>query len=357
MMQAAESADVPPLVSIGMPVFNGEKLIREAIDSVLAQDGVTLEVVISDNASTDGTRAICEEYVRRDARVRYHRNPENLGLSGNLMTAAALARGRYFTWLAHDDSLGGSDYLAALTGFLETHPDVVLCGSAMRVFDDEDPGRTTDRVLDAIRPDRDWREARLEFFRWPQPESHWVLYGVYRREALLQVPLQGRTHRGMPVAMDVEYPILARLCGYGRIVALPQVLRNSRSVADSTACREVERFSRLDYLCLALKMKLTLLAVAARMALPAREKLRLLMVTIGNFGRAPLGQRPRFTRALKDLRREVAMLRGVCDERLDIIRRLEGQLEKQRTLIDSLDRQHGATQASDALLESRSPPE
>jgi len=328
-----------PLVSVGIPVRNGERFIREAVQSVLEQAGVRLELVISDNASTDATQAVCEELARQDPRIRYHRNHEDLGLSGNFRQVAALAQGAYFTWLAHDDRLGVPDYLAAIVGFMEEHRDVVLCGSTMRAFDEESPQDARDRVLDALRPERDWRAARSELFRWPQPESHWVLYGVYRRDVLLQLPLDGRTHRGRPVAMDVEYPILATLCRYGRIVALPGVVRHSRSVASSAACREMERFTALDYFWLALRMKLALVAIAVRTPLPPGEKLALLATVLGNFGRAHLGQRPRFTQALRSLRREAAVLRAACDERLQLIERLDRDLRAQRELVEALRRQ------------------
>jgi hypothetical protein len=298
--------------------------------------------VICDNASTDATAAIGAELARRDPRVRYERNPIDLGLSGNFARTLALSRGAYFTWLAHDDRLGPG-YLAAIVRFLERNPDVVLCGSTMRVFEEDSPEECRDRVLASLDPARDWREVRRELFSWPQPESHWVLYGVYRREALLRVPLGGRSLRGIPVAMDVEYPILATLCRYGRIVAIPAVVRYSRSVASSTACREMERFSVADYARLALGMKLALAGIALRTPLPSREKLALLATVCGNFLRAPLGQRPRFTQVLRHLRREAAALRAAGEERLRVVAQLDSELQAQRALVDRLRAQIAAT--------------
>lgn len=92
-----------PKVSIGMPVYNGEKSIREALDSLLAQTFTDFELIISDNASTDGTEAICREYVERDPRIRYVRQSENRGPIANFQFVLEEAVGEYFMWAAHDD--------------------------------------------------------------------------------------------------------------------------------------------------------------------------------------------------------------------------------------------------------------
>ena len=94
-----------PLVSIGLPVRNGAGTVGRAIRSVLEQDHARLEVVISDNASDDGTEAICRELARSDERVRYIRQPENIGLLPNFYAVLHQARGSYFKWMGDDDWL------------------------------------------------------------------------------------------------------------------------------------------------------------------------------------------------------------------------------------------------------------
>jgi len=91
------------LVSIGMPVFNGGKHIRDALDSLLAQTYRNFELIISDNSSTDETEQICREYEEIDFRIRYIRQPENLGATENFQFVLARAKGEYFMWAAHDD--------------------------------------------------------------------------------------------------------------------------------------------------------------------------------------------------------------------------------------------------------------
>jgi glycosyltransferase involved in cell wall biosynthesis len=92
-----------PLVSIGMPVYNGEKYIRDAIDSILAQSFRNFELIISDNFSTDSTQKICETYLKKDTRIKYIKQPKNLGASSNFKFVLKKAVGEFFMWAAHDD--------------------------------------------------------------------------------------------------------------------------------------------------------------------------------------------------------------------------------------------------------------
>src|SRR5215510_9331072 len=92
-----------PLVSVGIPVYNGEPFIREALSSILAQTYSNLEIIISDNASTDGTAAICQEYAARDQRIRYYRNALNTNVNENYRRVLKLSSGDYFIWAAADD--------------------------------------------------------------------------------------------------------------------------------------------------------------------------------------------------------------------------------------------------------------
>jgi len=118
-------SDRKPMVSLGVPVYNGQDYVRQALDSVLAQDFEDFEVLICDNASTDGTEEICREVAGADPRVRYHRNPSNLGISGNYRRTFELSSGRYFKWTVHDDLLAPS-YVGACVQLLEQDSDRVV---------------------------------------------------------------------------------------------------------------------------------------------------------------------------------------------------------------------------------------
>src|SRR5580698_5675373 len=85
-----------PVVTIGMPVYNGARYLEEALRSILNQTYRDCELLISDNASTDATESICRRYAAEDGRVRYLRNERNLGAAANYNRVIHLASGRYF---------------------------------------------------------------------------------------------------------------------------------------------------------------------------------------------------------------------------------------------------------------------
>jgi len=116
-----------PRVSIGLPVYNGERYLAQALDSILAQEYGDFELIISDNASTDATRDICETYVRQDPRVTYSRLPENLGAARNYNRVFHMSTGDFFKWAAHDDRLHPAFLSRCVDAFqeFETPPGVI----------------------------------------------------------------------------------------------------------------------------------------------------------------------------------------------------------------------------------------
>lgn len=115
-----------PLITIGLPVYNGENFIDEAIRSIVAQTYTNFELIISDNASTDETETICRALAAQDPRIQYHRAAENRGAAWNYNRVVELAKGKYFRWLAHDDALEPST-LEKSVEILEERSEVVLC--------------------------------------------------------------------------------------------------------------------------------------------------------------------------------------------------------------------------------------
>ena len=105
-----------PRVSIGLPVYNGELFLENALDSILSQTYSDFELIISDNASDDKTEEICRSYAARDKRVRYSRNAHNLGAAPNYNRVYHLARGRYFKWASHDDVLAPEFLISLFLG-------------------------------------------------------------------------------------------------------------------------------------------------------------------------------------------------------------------------------------------------
>ncbi len=117
-----------PRLTVGLPVYNGEKYVAESLEALLGQSFTDFELIISDNASTDSTGDICRRYERQDSRVRYFRQPRNLGLAGNVNFVIGQARGELYKEASHDD-LYARDLLESCVDALDKYPDVVLAHS------------------------------------------------------------------------------------------------------------------------------------------------------------------------------------------------------------------------------------
>lgn len=149
-----------PAVSIGMPVYNGAQYIREALDSLLAQTFTDFELIISDNASTDATQSICEEYARRDPRVSYVRQAENKGAVANFRFVLDRARADLFMWAAYDD-LWAPNYLMDAAALL------------------------ADKTIDFVFPTFELRSIRLGIAKKCEPENFKFIELLDRRSRIL----------------------------------------------------------------------------------------------------------------------------------------------------------------------------
>ncbi len=124
-----------PYVSIGLPVYDGERFLAETLDSLLAQTFEDLELIISDNASTDRTQEICKDYLAKDRRIRYYRNDQNLGAARNYNRVFELSTGKYFKWAAHDD-LCASALTERCVEVLDSEPSAVMCYARTIIIDE-----------------------------------------------------------------------------------------------------------------------------------------------------------------------------------------------------------------------------
>ena len=113
-----------PIVSIGLPVYNGEDFLKYALDSLLSQTFRDFELIISDNASTDNTPKICQEYVLRDKRIRYIRQNNNMGALWNFNFVLKQSNKEYFIWVSSDDKLH-PEFLEKNIDILEKNKNVV----------------------------------------------------------------------------------------------------------------------------------------------------------------------------------------------------------------------------------------
>jgi len=202
-----------PLVSIGLPVYNGERFLAEAVESLLHQTYRNIELIISDNASTDSTPDICRRYAAADGRVRYSRVPENIGGVPNANRVFTLASGTYYM-LAADDDVWQPSYVERCVQYLEQDPGAVLVCSEMAIIDEN--GAITRRVEfprtgASERPAERLREFTNIFTIMD------ASYGVTRADTMRQTPL-------FVIHPGHDRILLAEMALRGRILRIPEFL-------------------------------------------------------------------------------------------------------------------------------------
>lgn len=185
-----------PRVSIGVPVYNGATLIRECLECLAGQTYGDFEVLISDNASTDGTSEICAEFAERDKRFRHVRHETTSDALSNFLYVQANTDGELFLWRAFDD-LSSPDYFAGLVSVMESRPSAGLAVARVR---QDFGGRKPDRIVAYPADDNGGRLRRIltQMFR---AEACWI-YGLWRREAIENTLSASRSKFADPWAAD-----------------------------------------------------------------------------------------------------------------------------------------------------------
>ena len=204
-----------PLVSIGLPVFNGEKTLADALNSLLNQDYKNIEIIISDNGSTDGTHDICKEYLSKDGRIKYFRSDINHGSIWNFNQVFKLSRGKYFMWAAHDDNRENS-YVKSCVEKLEKNSYSVLCQSITAMYIEGNTNQLCLATLDSFNRKMSLVERYKETL-YNAPAT--AIYGLYRVEAVRKTRLFEKV-----IATDISF--LQELSMYGNFLEVPIVLFN-----------------------------------------------------------------------------------------------------------------------------------
>lgn len=192
-------------ISVGMPVYNGEMSIRRALDSLLVQSFSDFELIISDNGSSDGTERICREYAERDQRIRYIRQPTNIGAGLNFKFVLDEARSEYFMWAACDD-VRSPDFLEFNQKFLSEHSEYVASTSP-NGFDNRslDQQKLVNFALDG---DVFNRYMRFFEFCW---SSHGIFYSLVRTDVIRGCKIVGQTFTGADWAIDLYLASMGRM--------------------------------------------------------------------------------------------------------------------------------------------------
>ncbi len=217
-----------PLVSIGMPVFNGEKYVAEAVKSVLNQTFTNFELIISDNASTDRTQQICLDYASKDQRIRYYRNQKNVGAPKNYNKTFELSNSKYFKWAAYDDVLH-PEYLRKCVSALEKDAEIVGCHSKTARIDKDGNflGYHNKNYLYHINSPKAHERFRdligLYYITTP-------FHAVYRASFFAQSQLHGSY-------VGADRNLVAELGLMGRIYEIPECLFYWRDHPDSYTSR------------------------------------------------------------------------------------------------------------------------
>ncbi len=202
-----------PRISVGMPVYNGGRYLRRSIDSILGQTVEDLELVISDNASTDGSDEVCREAAAADPRVRYARNAQNIGAAANYNAVFHRSLAPYFKWTSASDVCEAT-LLERCAAVLDARSDVVLCYPRTRLFD-ETTGTMTDYVDGLDLQDED-PVARFIACQ-ERLRLNNAMNGVVRRDALARTPL-------MKSFLSADCCMLVELALHGKFVEVPEFL-------------------------------------------------------------------------------------------------------------------------------------
>ena len=265
--------DETPLVTIGLPVYNSTRYLEQSLNSLLGQTYRNFVLIISDNASSDGTAEICKRYAAADSRIRYHRNPTNIGNPRNFNRVFELTTTRYLKWSTADDYWAPT-FLERAMDVMERDPTVALCYPQAVLVDAEGENpQGYDDVLHLVQDDPAERFLALVN---TIKLAHQHL-GVIRMSHLRQTRLLG-AH----VASDVN--LLAEISLYGKFVELPERLFFRRFHEDSGSWKrgDVPHEAKLYYAAGAplykrarLRGHLAFFSAVSRAPLPLRSKLHL----------------------------------------------------------------------------------
>ncbi len=219
-----------PRFSFGLPVRNGERAIRRTFDSLLAQDFEDIEVVVSDNASTDSTPKICEEYAARDPRVRFQPNDRDLGQIENFNRAYRFSQGEIFRWIGCGDVIAPG-YARRCVEALDANPGVVGATTGWRFVDEQGAEHSLPFHGERIESTRLLR--RLDRFLWFMQNNRLLfdpMYSALRRSALEKTRML-RIHHYPDLLLAMELALLGPYCHVEEVLSTREMPRSEECYA------------------------------------------------------------------------------------------------------------------------------
>ena len=163
-------------ISIGLPVYNGERFLRSKIDSILNQTYTNFELIISDNCSNDETQKICEEYIKKDNRIKYHRQEKNFGVTWNFEFVLEKSNGDYFMWTGVDDILL-PEFIEKNIIVLEENKECVASISKINSYQPDD------EIIQIDKNDLEYSEFIKKIRNYVRPRSIFPIRGDFQTKA------------------------------------------------------------------------------------------------------------------------------------------------------------------------------
>lgn len=191
-----------PKVTVGMPVFNDVDYIEKSIQSVLNQSYNDFELLISDDQSTDGSADICRRYEQLDSRIKYIRQPKNLGISKNMKFLLDQSNSTFFIWAA-DDDLWALEFLGTLVETLEDNPEYICAFSTFTHINEKD--EIIDKHLDF---NFEGKSAKQRIKKLIVDPFDVFGYGLFRREYIKNVTFPVWAWPNKKVSWNNIYPSL-----------------------------------------------------------------------------------------------------------------------------------------------------
>lgn len=200
-----------PKVSVGILVYNGGNYLRKAIDSILTQTYNDYEIIISDNASSDDTQMICEEYASLHNSIRYIRHLENQGLIFNYQYTLSQAKGDYFMWASHDDTFD-PNYILECLGVFEENPDCISVSTYFKIIDLK-AKKVTERQTPSSRSSKSNFSRTIISLVDIHPN---MIYGLHKTEEIRKITIQNFDWFDVYMIIQLSY--------LGKIIVIPRFL-------------------------------------------------------------------------------------------------------------------------------------
>jgi glycosyltransferase involved in cell wall biosynthesis len=223
--ESIKKKDVASLISVGMPLYNAEKYLEQSLDCLLRQTYSQLEIIISDNGSTDKTMQIVKDYAARDSRIKIFEQPENIGPIPNFHFVLAKATGNYFMWRSYDD-WSDDTYIEELCSVLDENKEIDL--AIARIIQSDGNTELGETKLNEWKPVDGNVFSTAKLLRSSHPS--WI-YGLFRREEALH-------------SMENAIALFPHVWGCDHLILFPFVSQNR--VMSNTRTRFFQRITGMS---------------------------------------------------------------------------------------------------------------